>query len=69
MNSDFPSNQVNKQNLKFNVNKCKTIKAEFENNKHEHFINRFLPEQQSCPYPSQIKQKNSGHSFKYIKAR
>lgn len=45
MNSDFLSNYIDKQKLKFNVDKCKAIKAQYKNNKHEHFMNTFVPKQ------------------------
>lgn len=34
MNSNFLYNQVDKEKLKFNVDKRKVIKAEYKNNKH-----------------------------------
>lgn len=68
MNSDFLSNYIDKQKLKFNVDKCKAIKAQYKNNKHEHFMNTFVPKQESCPAPPQKRQKDCEYSFKYVKA-
>lgn len=69
MNSDFLCNQADKENLKFNVDKCKAIKAEYKDNKHGHFMNRFVPKQESWPPPHNKRQKDGEYPFKYITAR